>query len=147
MEQIHPGPASRAGKRFGSEQLRFLFRAYVKGNVKGTDVHEVLGIGNSPFLDLLKEYRQGPETFSLSYERATPCRLSVAEEAGRGFSAAHLRLQLFGPARSSGEEGDPCLRNNDHDARQSLGLLSAPAQEQIPRPRSPNHFYRTPGSA
>lgn len=41
----------------------------------------MLSIGKTRFFALLKQYRQDPETFSLSYERATPARLSAAEEA------------------------------------------------------------------
>jgi len=74
MGQIH--------RRFTSEQVRFLFRAYMQGNLKRTDVQEALGIGKSHFFDLLREYRRVPETFSISYERSTPPRLSLATEAG-----------------------------------------------------------------
>ena len=72
MGQIH--------KRFTSEQLRFVFRAYVQGNMKRTDVQEALGVGKSRFFSLLGEYRQTPETFSLSYVRSTPARLTPAIE-------------------------------------------------------------------
>jgi transposase len=73
MGQIH--------KRFTSEQLKFLFRAYLQGNMKRTDVQEALGIGKSHFFSLLGDYRRAPETFSLSYARSTPPRLSPAIEA------------------------------------------------------------------
>ena len=72
MGQIH--------KRFTSEQVRFLFRAYTQGNMKRTDVQETLGIGKSRFFCLLKEYRQAPETFAISYARSTPPRLTANAE-------------------------------------------------------------------
>jgi transposase len=72
MGQIH--------KRFTSEQVRFLFRAYTQGNMKRTDVQETLGIGKSRFFCLLKEYRQAPETLAISYARSTPPRLTASAE-------------------------------------------------------------------
>jgi len=73
MGQIH--------KRFTSEQVRFLFGAYIHGHMKRTEVQEALGIGKSRFFELLKEYRHAPHTLSVSYERSTPSRLSPAAEA------------------------------------------------------------------
>jgi transposase len=72
MGQIH--------KRFTSEQVRFLFRAYTQGNMKRTDVQDTLGIGKSRFFCLLKEYRQAPETLTISYARSTPPRLTASAE-------------------------------------------------------------------
>jgi hypothetical protein len=40
MGQIH--------KRFTSEQVGFLFRTHLQGNITRTDVQETLGIGKSP---------------------------------------------------------------------------------------------------
>ena len=73
MGQIH--------KRFTSEQVRFLFGAYLQGHIKRTDVQEALAIGKSRFFELLNEYRQAPETLSVSYVRSTPARLSPTIEA------------------------------------------------------------------
>lgn len=73
MGQIH--------KRFTNEQIRFLFGAYVHGHIKRMDVQEALAIGKSRFFELLREYRQAPETLSVSYERSTPPRISPAAEA------------------------------------------------------------------
>ncbi|MCL4466935.1 MAG: hypothetical protein M1389_13085 [Chloroflexi bacterium] len=72
MGQIH--------KRFTNEQVRFLLRAYVHGHIKRIDVQEALAIGKSRFFELLREYRQAPETLSVSYARSTPPRLSPAAE-------------------------------------------------------------------
>jgi hypothetical protein len=41
----------------------------------------MLGIGRSRFFVLLKDYRQGPEGFSVAYQRTTPARLSAGVEA------------------------------------------------------------------
>ncbi len=41
----------------------------------------MLHIGKSHLFVLLKRYRQDPESFSVSYKRATPLRLSATDEA------------------------------------------------------------------
>jgi hypothetical protein len=74
MDQVH--------KRFTSEQVRFLFQAYLQGKMSRTDLQETLGIGKSRFFSLLKVYRQSPETFSVSYERSTPPRVSPTTDTG-----------------------------------------------------------------
>lgn len=156
MGQICPGPTSRARREIGREQVGFLFRAYIQGNMKQPTIQESHGIGMSRLLALLKEDLQRPENFSVSYERSTPRRMSEAEEAeiekellrgdeaGRGSSATHLRLQLFGHPGPSREEGDPCLGNNDHGGLQSPGLLSAPNEEESSQSRRPDHFHQGP---
>jgi len=73
MGQVH--------KRFTSEQVRFLFQAYIQGKMNRPDLQEALGIGKSRFFSLLKEYRRAPETFSVSYERSTPPRVSPTTDA------------------------------------------------------------------
>lgn len=73
MDQLH--------KRFTDQQIRLLFQGYCQGVLRRAEVQEMLSIGKTRFFALLKQYRQDPETFSVSYERATPARLSAAEEA------------------------------------------------------------------
>lgn len=73
MDQLH--------KRFTDQQIKVLFQGYCQGVLRRAEVQEMLSIGKTRFFALLKRYRQDPETFSVSYERATPARLSAAEEA------------------------------------------------------------------
>lgn len=73
MDQLH--------KRFNDQQIKVLFQGYCQGVLRRAEVQEMLSIGKTRFFALLKQYRQDPETFSVSYERATPARLSAAEEA------------------------------------------------------------------
>lgn len=73
MKQLH--------KRFTGEQIRVLFQGYCQRVLTRAEVQEMLDIGKTRFFALLKEYRQGPEAFSVSYRRATPARLSAAVEA------------------------------------------------------------------
>jgi hypothetical protein len=72
MGQIH--------KRFTDEQVGLL-QSYLGGKLSREDVQELLTIGRSRFFVLLKSYRQDPEGFSITYQRATPARLSNEVEA------------------------------------------------------------------
>jgi len=81
MGQIHPGPASRAGRRFTGVQVRFLLQAYLRGNMGRTEIQGSLEIGKTRFFALLKEYRRDPEGFEVSYHRRSPGKLTQAAEA------------------------------------------------------------------
>ena len=89
MDQLH--------KRFTDEQIKVLFQLYCQGLLTraGTraGVQEMLRIGKSQLFVLLKRYRQDPESFSVSYKRATPPRLSVTDEAE--IERALLQEQAF----------------------------------------------------
>jgi len=76
MDQIH--------KRFTAEQIKVLFQGYCQGRLKRDGIEEILGIGKTRFFTLLKDYRQSPEAFSLTYQRATPGKLSPDVEAEMG---------------------------------------------------------------
>jgi hypothetical protein len=67
-------------KRFSDEQVAFLFRAYAQGLMSRKEVQETLGIGRTRFFDLWRVYRQAPEAFSISYQRAPFKRLSPEAE-------------------------------------------------------------------
>jgi len=73
MDQLH--------KRFTDEQIKVLFQLYCQGLLRRDTVQEILRICKSQLFVLLKRYRQDPESFSVSYKRATPPRLSVTDEA------------------------------------------------------------------
>jgi hypothetical protein len=73
MGQLH--------KRFTDEQIRVLLQGYSQGKLSRADLQEMLGIGKTRFFALLKRYRQAPDTFSLTYHRETPARLSGQVEA------------------------------------------------------------------
>jgi hypothetical protein len=73
MDQIH--------KRFTAEQIKVLFQGYCQGTIERATVEETLLIGKTRFFALLKEYRQNPQVFSLSYQRATPAKLATYVEA------------------------------------------------------------------
>ncbi len=118
MNQIH--------KRFTDEQIKVLFQGYCKGTIERACVEETLKIGKTRFFALLKDYRQSPTTFSLSYKRATSAKLSASLEtdiekellrekemvedkrlpiSGYNYSALRDRLR---------KEGYYCFANHDH---------------------------------
>ena len=72
MEQIH--------RRFTTEQVKVLFKAYCKGTLDRPAVQETLGIGKARFFALLKQYRHNPEGFCLIYQRTAPARLPARAE-------------------------------------------------------------------
>jgi hypothetical protein len=73
MDQIH--------KRFSVEQVKVLLQSYLQGTLSRAEVEEVLQVNKTRFFCLLKAYRRDPGAFSITYERATPSRLSAEVEA------------------------------------------------------------------
>ncbi len=73
MGQLH--------KSFTIEQIKVLLQRYSQGKIRRADIQEILGIGKTRFFALLKTYRQGPETFSIAYQRKSPAKLSAEVES------------------------------------------------------------------
>lgn len=73
MAQIH--------RRFTDEQVRDLFKRYVRKEVERKHLQEMLGIAKTRFFMLLREYRRKPESFSIRYRRLSPARIAPAIEA------------------------------------------------------------------
>ena len=73
MAQIH--------KRFRDEQIKDLFKRYVRKEVERKHLQMMLGISKSRFFKLLATYRGNPETFSIRYSRRSPNRIKPAIEA------------------------------------------------------------------
>ena len=55
-------------------------KGYQQETLDRTAIEEILGISKSTFFVLLREYRQNPGEFSLTYQRATPTRLPASAE-------------------------------------------------------------------
>ena len=72
MKHIH--------KRFSTDQVKTLFTAYLKKRMTREEVEQELEIGKSRFFVLLKKYRKTPDTFTVSYHRHTPKKLTHAAE-------------------------------------------------------------------
>jgi hypothetical protein len=73
MDQIH--------KLFTTEQTKVLFQGYCQGTIGRTAIEETLSIGKTRLFALLKDYRQNPQVFFLSYQRATPAKLAAHAES------------------------------------------------------------------
>jgi len=78
MGQLH--------KNFTDEQIKVLLQTYCQGKMSRSDIQEILGIGKTRFFALLKSYRQEPETFSITYQRKSPAKLSAEVESEVGKS-------------------------------------------------------------
>ncbi|MDY6820803.1 MAG: hypothetical protein SVN78_04180, partial [Deferribacterota bacterium] len=74
MVQLH--------KKFTDDQIKDLFKRYLKKEIERKYIQEILGIGKTRFFALVKDYRKNPEQFSIQYKRTTNPKLSkTAEEA------------------------------------------------------------------
>ena len=73
MTQIH--------KRFATEHVKALLQQYSQATMTRAEVEDILEISKSRFFILLAAYRRDPGQFSISYERASPQRLSSTVEA------------------------------------------------------------------
>lgn len=73
MMQLH--------NRFSDEQVAFLFHAYSQGLMSREEVQDALDIGRARFFALWRAYQDDPDTFSISYQRSTPRRISRETEA------------------------------------------------------------------
>jgi len=72
MEQLH--------KRFTGEQVKVLLKGYCRGTLDRLAIEDILDINKTRFFALLRQYRRNPESFSISYQRKTPTRLSAFVE-------------------------------------------------------------------
>jgi hypothetical protein len=61
MSQLH--------KRFTSEQIKKLLDRYLKNEIEGTYIQEMLGIKRRRFFVLLKQYKENPQDFNVQYRR------------------------------------------------------------------------------
>jgi len=77
-EQLH--------KRFQNEQVTSLLARYLSKEIPLVYLLDVLGVGRSRFFQLLAEYRQNPEHFSISYQRTEKTR-TINQEAEKNIVA------------------------------------------------------------
>jgi hypothetical protein len=61
--------ATQLHKRFPDEQIKSLFERYLSKEIELKYLLEILGIKRRRFFELLKEYRNDPDSFSVSYHR------------------------------------------------------------------------------
>jgi len=74
MKQLH--------KKFTDYQIKDLIIRYLKKKIARKYIQEILGIKKTRFFALIKQFKDDPENFSVSYFRSTPTRtISKAIEA------------------------------------------------------------------
>ena len=66
MAQIH--------KRFGDGQVKALLEKYINKEVERKYIEEILGIKKRRFFELLKSYKENPDSFTVNYRRKKPTR-------------------------------------------------------------------------
>jgi hypothetical protein len=66
--------AKQLHKKFPDEQIKSLFERYLSKEIEIKYILEILGIKRSRFFELLKEYRNDPGNFSISYHRKRATR-------------------------------------------------------------------------
>ena len=66
MAQIH--------KRFGDSDVKDLLKKYVKKEIERKYIEDILGIKSRRFCELVKSYKDNPDTFTVKYKRKKPTR-------------------------------------------------------------------------
>ncbi len=66
--------ATQLHKKFPDEQIKSLFERYLSKEIELKYLLEILGIKRRRFFELLKEYRNDPDSFSVSYHRKRATR-------------------------------------------------------------------------
>lgn len=66
MVQLH--------KKFTDDQVKQLFKRYVNKELERKYIQSILKIKKRRFFELLKQYRENPENFSVQYNRSKPTR-------------------------------------------------------------------------
>jgi hypothetical protein len=72
MTQIH--------KKFSDDQVKGLLSRYVQQEINREYIQEILGIKRRRFFDLLKDFKNNPENFSVEYNRSQPRRIDKQVE-------------------------------------------------------------------
>ena len=67
MAQVH--------KKFSDSQVKEMIARYLAKEIKREHIQTVLGIKRRRFCELVKQYRDNPDTFSVEYKRKTPSRV------------------------------------------------------------------------
>ena len=61
-------------KRFTDFQVKALLERYRKGEIERKYIEQIFGIKRRRFCELVKKYREDPNTFTIKYKRAKPTR-------------------------------------------------------------------------
>jgi hypothetical protein len=66
--------ASQIHTKFTTEQVKELLAKYLKKEVERKYIQEILSIGKSRFFEILQDYRNAPDTFSVDYKRSSEAK-------------------------------------------------------------------------
>jgi len=61
--------ADQLHKRFSNAQIKSLIESYIRKEIELSYILSIMGIGRSRFFEILKIYKQNPNTFSIDYSR------------------------------------------------------------------------------
>jgi hypothetical protein len=112
MGQLH--------KRFRVEQVKVLLQSYIQHKIGRTEVEEILQINKTRFFAILKEYRQDPEKFSITYARRTPARLPAEAEAAIAKELLREKALVENPALPISSYNYTAIR--DRLEKQGIGV-------------------------
>jgi hypothetical protein len=73
-------PMTQLHKQFNTVQDKVLLTAYEQGHLSREEIEHTLRIGKTRFFALLKQLRDHPDTFSITYHRQSPPRLAALDE-------------------------------------------------------------------
>lgn len=62
--------ADQLHKRFSNNQLKTLLESYIRKEIELSYILSILGVGRSRFFEILKNYRQNKNSFSIEYARS-----------------------------------------------------------------------------
>jgi len=66
--------AKQLHKRFSTEEVKMFMREYLKDKKKLPYILQILQISKRRFFQLVQEYRENPDEFSIDYQRKRPTR-------------------------------------------------------------------------
>jgi len=61
-------------KKFTDSQVKDLLERYLKGEIERKYIEQIFGIKRRRFCELVKKYKEDPNTFTIKYKRAKPTR-------------------------------------------------------------------------
>ena len=71
--------AKQIHKKFTSEQVKEFLQKYLNKEVERKYLQQILGIGKSRFFELIQDYQENPNEFSVEYKRSTQAKRITPE--------------------------------------------------------------------
>ena len=86
MEQLH--------KKFTNSQVKTLITHYFKKEIGKKYIQEILGIKKTRFFALVKQLKEDPENFSISYSRKVPTR-KISKDIEKKIKAKEVPIKYY----------------------------------------------------